>query len=112
MGEIFIEILGHKAKVAGIRGRLKDGIWRKEDYLDVWFEFEEAVDSTLGFGIELPVANYGKEEFLALIKREGEAGLKEIIKRDAEKREKQKSEGKRQEDLDSLASQIKGMITK
>lgn len=110
--QIEIEILGHKAKLSGIRGRLKDGIWRKEDYIEVWFRFEEAVDGTLGFAIELPVRNYGKDQFLEVVRREGEKKLKEILKDDAAKGAQQRQEKARQRDLDSLVSQIESMISK
>jgi hypothetical protein len=80
MSEIYVDILGHKAEVTGIKGRLLDGIWYKEDYLDVWLQFAEgeAVGSTLSFGIVLPVKNYGRDELLKAIRDEGERRLKEI----------------------------------
>ncbi|MBA7698659.1 hypothetical protein ES703_107339 [subsurface metagenome] len=77
-----------------------------------WFRLEKAVDGTLGFGIELPIENYGKDQFLEAVRREGEKRLKGILKDDAAKREQQRQEKARQRDLDSLVSQIKSMISK
>ncbi|GAI60063.1 unnamed protein product [marine sediment metagenome] len=108
--QVEIEIMGYKAKIGGVRGHLKDGIWRKEDCLDVWFEFDEPVGSTLGFGIDLPVKNYGQQEFLEACRQEGERKLKEILVRDATRREQRRLEEARQSDLDSLAAGIERMI--
>lgn len=107
-----IDILGHKAKIVRIKGYLKDGVWRKEDYIGVSFQFEEAVDSILEFNIDLPVLNYGKEEFLKAVCQEGETKLGEMLEQGALRRQLQIERESRQRDLDSLVAQIEAMISK
>lgn len=112
MSKVYVEILGHKAEVKSIQGKLKHPPWHNEDYLDVWLEFEEAVGSTLGFGISLPVLNYGKDELLHRIRVEGEVELKGLQNKDAERRIMREVALTRQQELDSLAGQLQSMISK
>lgn len=109
--KVYVELLGHKAEVVSIKGRLGDLI-TKQDYLAVWLDFGEAVGSTIAFGIRLPIRDYGKDELLQEIKGFGEARLKEILDEDARGQAESWARGKRQEELDSLAGQLQSMITK
>lgn len=105
-----IEIMGHKAKIEGVSARQADGVWYKEDYLLVWLSFDEAVDSTLGFGIDLPVKRYNRDEFLAAVKAEAEEKLPKLLERDRTGREKRKREQEKQEALDLVVGEIKSEI--
>ena len=110
MSKVYVDLLGHKAEVVSIKGRLKN-LQTKEDYLAVWFQCDEVEGSTLGFGVRLPVKNYGKEELLKEIKKEGALRLGQIQDEDAWGQAAREAEKKRQEELDSLAGQQQQMIT-
>lgn len=103
---VYVEILGHKAKIALISSRLADGLYFKEDYLSVHLEFDEAVDGTLGFGFNLPAKAYERDEFLAAVIQKGEKRLGEILEHSREDRERRKSEQRRQSKLDSIVDDI------
>lgn len=107
-----VEILGHKAKVSGIKGRLADNLWHKEDTLDVWLSFDEPVDGTLSFGIELPAKAYSRTEFLDLVVKNGEARLKELVAKHNREKEEMKARDERQKALDNLAHMVKAEVTR
>lgn len=107
---VYVEILGHKARIKGIYGRVGDGIPHKEDHLCVYLEFDEAVDSTLGFAFGLPAKSYGKDEFLAVVVEEGGKALSRILERGRGEREERRVKEQRQERVDSIAADIKSTI--
>jgi len=105
-----IEIMGHKAKIDSVSDRQADGIWYKEDFLMVGISFEEAVGSLLGFGVNLPVKRYGKDEFLAKVKAQAEATLPKLLEKHNQEIEKQKLRKEIQEGLDLVVGEIKSEI--
>ena len=107
-----VELLGHKAKVSCITGRLADILWPKEDCLAVWLNFDEPVDGTQSFGIDLPAKSYSKTEFLGLVVKKGEARLQELIGNHAREIEQMKGRESRQKALDDLARVIEAEVTK
>lgn len=107
---IEIEIMGHKAKIDSVSARQADGIWYKEDFLMVGISFDEAVESTLGFGVHLPVKRYEKGEFIARVKAEAEATLPKLLEKHRQGREKRKREQEKQEALDLVVGEIKSEI--
>ncbi|MBA7716282.1 hypothetical protein ES703_125351 [subsurface metagenome] len=112
MEKLIIEVAGHKVTIESIKGRLADGVWHKEDYLDVWVSFDPYVESVISTGIELPIKNYGKSELIQAIKQKLEKKIPEM-KDEYRKRQKEREiETKRQEDLDSLAKQLETIISK
>ena len=104
---IEIEICGHKAKIDSVSARQADGIWYKEDFLMVGISFDEAVESTLGFAVRLPVKRYGGEEFLAKVKAAAEDTLPKLLERHGQEREKRRREQEKQEALDAVVDEIK-----
>ena len=107
-----VEILGHKAKVSNIKGRLADSLWRKEDTLAVWLSFDEPVDGTLSLGIELPAKAYSRTEFLDLVVRKGEAYLQESMAKRIREEQTQKGKEERQKALDNLAQRVEAEVTR
>jgi hypothetical protein len=104
-----INLLGHEATISYISARLRDGIWYKEDLISVQFDFAEAIDGTLSFGIYLPVSicqDCDREGFLFRAKREGEKRLAEIIEKDKVEKEKRKQEEERGKELDTTVQNI------
>jgi len=107
---IKVEILGHQATLTTITPLLKqDWVWRKEDLLNVWLEFDEAVDGTLGFGFALPARicqDCTPEEFLYRVRKEGEKELAGIIKRSRLEREARKQKEGKERELDTIVQNI------
>jgi len=105
-----VEILGHKAKIERVTGQVKDGLHWKEDQLEVWLAFDEAVGSVLSFATYLPVKQYERDEFLYNVRRRGEEDLKCILVRH-EREDKERDERKqRQAALDVVAAEAQSLI--
>ncbi len=104
---IDVELLGHQGVIEDIFARAADGLWRKEDELHVWIRFDEAVESTLSFAVDLPLKPYDRDELLQLVKSEGEKQLKAIIEKDRKQRTERKAEELRKNYVDSVADQVK-----
>ena len=109
-----IEILGHKAKIVSVRGEIADGVFYKEDSFQVQIQCDEGqgFGSTIGFFVELPVENYGSQEFIQAVIKGAEKKVPEMLARDEEAHAKREATKKRQGDLNSIASQIETMIQK
>lgn len=105
-----IDILGHKAEIDFVSARQADELWYKEDFLLVTLRFEEAVESTLGFAVHLPVKRYGREEFLAKVKAEAEITLPLLLDGVRETGAKRKYSQEKQEELDGIVDEIKDAI--
>ncbi|KKN48217.1 hypothetical protein LCGC14_0654790 [marine sediment metagenome] len=105
-----IEILGHKAKIMSVRGHLADGIWYKEDSFAVQIDCDEPIGSTIGFFVELPIQNYGGQEFIQAVKKAAEKKIPEMIAERDNAHEEREVKKRRQADLDSIASQIETII--
>lgn len=108
-----IEIMGQKAKIESIRAKLASPslsslFIRTKDSLSVWLNLYEPVDGTTGFGIIIPVKNYGKEELLEIIRMYAENELKMIeeLKEEREQREA------RERDLNGLGEQLLKMLSR
>jgi len=107
---IEIEIMGHKAVIDSVSARQADGIWYKEDFLMVSLSFDEAIESILGFAVQLPVKRYGKDEFIAWVKTEAETTLPKLLESHRQEREKRRREQAKQEALDLVVGEIKSEI--
>lgn len=107
-----VELLGYKAKVSPIKGRLSDNLWHKEDTLAVWLSFDEPVDGTQSFDINLPAKEYSRTEFLDLVVKKGEACLKEFAANHAREKEQMKAREHRQKTLDNLAQMVEDEVTR
>ncbi len=105
-----IEILGHKAKIGGVSGQVKDGLLWMEDKLVVWLSFDEAVGSVLSFPIYLPVKQYKREEFLYNVRRRGEEDLKRILEMDEQKNKEREEREQRKAELDAVAAEAQRLI--
>lgn len=106
---IVVEIAGHRAEIQSVRGLASD-YWRKRDILCVMLRFDKAVESILGFHVELPVKLYDKDEFLEAVRSYGEVELERHLQRDREDREGMKRQEEKQKALDSIAEQVKTTI--
>ena len=87
-----IEVMGHKAIIDFVSARQADEIWYKEDFLMASISFDEAVDSTLGFAVHLPVKRYEKDEFIAAVKAEAEVTLPKRLEKHRQEGEKRRRE--------------------
>jgi len=105
-----IEVLGYKATINSVSARQADGIWYKEDFLMVFISFDESVDSTLGFGVHLPVKRYEKDEFIAAVKAEAEVTLPKLLEKHRQERDNRRREQEKQEALDLVVGEIKSEI--
>ncbi|MBA7644489.1 hypothetical protein ES703_52233 [subsurface metagenome] len=108
--KVVVEILGHKAQIESVSGRLADPPWWPEDRIQVWLDFEKPVGSTLSVGISLPVKSYTQDEFLAAVRREGEHRLNVIQEDNRTKRELRESKEQKQKELDKIACEIKSLV--
>lgn len=111
--KVEIEIGGHKAWIENVTAQVAGGIltpW--DDRLCVWLSFEESVDGILGFPVYLPAlpAAYGKEVFLANVKREGEKALTVMLRQNREARAKRGREEGKQRALDRIAAGVRAAI--
>ena len=109
-----IEVIGHKAKIIDVK------TWKAYSgssfafniggNLIVSLMFDEAVEGFDGFSVSLPALRYGKEEFLAKVTAEAEAGLSELLELEGEERERwlqRQEEGKA---LYAIVDEIKSEI--
>lgn len=108
--KVEIEVGGHKAWIESVVAQAAGGTlvpW--DDRLCVWLSFDESVDSILGFPVYLPAlpAAYGKEVFLANVKREGEKALEIHLRQGREARVKRAKEEEKQAALDRIADAVK-----
>lgn len=104
-----VEILGHKAKITNIKGRLADpsGAMRMgsppEDEILVWVDFGR---SSLGnikvAAISLPVDSYNKASLLNAVKRHGEKQLGESLERHERMQADAQKKKRKQNALDLL----------
>lgn len=111
MGKATIDVLSHKVTIERISAQLADTIWHRKDYLNVWISFEPHVENIISTGIELPVKNYGKDEFVQAVKDAVQKLIPEMQARYQKEQEERRQKDKRQEDLDSLAKQLETMIS-
>lgn len=84
--------------------------YRQKDRLDVWLSFGKSEGkypgSTLGFGVTLPVKDYDTDEFLRLIKTEGERELENIQAKYDEDHAYTQTKETRQGELNVLVSRL------
>jgi len=102
-----VEILGHKAWIEGVKGCPADPPWWPEDRICVWLDFEKPAGSTLGFGVNIPVRSYTRDEFLAAVRMEGEHRLMVILEGYRTKREPREL---KQQELNQKVEEIKALI--
>ena len=104
-----VEITGRRAEIQSIRALASD-IRVKLDRLEVSLRFDKAVDSIIGFAVDLPVKLYDKDEFLEAVRSYGEEELDRILQRDREQAERRKREDEKKKALDSIAEKVKATI--
>ncbi len=101
-----IKLLEYEAEVEWISPQPAYLPWHPEDTISVWFTFKEAVASTLSFAIDIEARDYTKEKFIVLIKMKGEEKLRDIIKKDAEEREKTLKRDNKRKELNKLTADL------
>lgn len=107
--KLVIAIADHNVTVESIKGGLADS-WHREDYLYIWISFDPYVANVITTGIELPIKDYSKEEFIQAVKDKLEKKIPEIKDKHRKQQEERELKIKRQEDLDFLAKQLETMI--
>ncbi len=111
-----IEIDGHKgwiSTVAGIEVAMnhrRTFLEPREGRLMVVIEFDQAVDSILGFPVYLPARLYGKDAFLGAVKEEGEKVLERMLLQERGNRAYTAQREEKQRNLDSIATSVKAAI--
>lgn len=109
--KIEIEISGHKAWIEGVTAQAAGGTlvpW--DDRLCVLLGFDKSVDSILGFYVYLPARAYRKDEFLEVVKREGEKELETHLRQGREARVERAKEEEKQRALDGIAASVRAAI--
>jgi len=101
-----IKLLGYEAEVEWISPQPAYAPWHPEDTIAVWFKFEEAVASTLSFAIDIEARDYTQQEFIDLITVKGEEELRDIIKKDAERREEALKRDNKRKELNKLTANL------
>jgi len=101
-----IKLLEYEAEVEWISPEQADLPWHPEDTIAVWFTFKEAVASTLSFAIDIEAKDYTKQEFIQIIQVKGENALLDIIKKDAERREKTLKRDSKRKELNKLTADL------
>ena len=103
-----IELMGHMAIIDRIIGRPADPrSLYLEDELQVWLNLEkDPFKSLIGFGISIPVKEYTPDDFLKIVKSEGERYLKNHTLGNEKDRIIRTQIEDKKKSLDALASRI------
>jgi len=102
--DIKIELLGYKGTLTHMASRIAHLPWQKEDELLAYIDFEEPLPaSIISTAISIPVKDYSREEFLKIVKEEGEKQLTVSLETYQRKQEAWKQEIERREELEALA---------
>ncbi len=105
-----IKLLEYEAEVEWISPRPANAgpmaIWHPSDTISVWLKFKEAVASTLSFAIDIEAKDYTKQEFIDLITVKGEEELRDIIKKEAERREEGLKRDSKRKELNKLTADL------
>ena len=101
-----IKLLEYEAEVEWISPQPAYLPWRPEATIAVWFTFKESVASTLSFAIDIEPRDYTKQEFIDLITVKGEEELRDIIKKDAERREEDLKRDSKRKELNKLTADL------
>jgi len=104
---INIEIVGHKAKIVHVSGKVALPPWREKDCIDVFIRLEESLDGIAGFTVELPVKEYSKEEFIDAVIEEGAKVLSKSLKEHRAEREERLQREEKQQAIDKIVNKIK-----
>jgi len=105
-----IKLLGYLAEIEWISPKRARPPLRPVDTIFVMFKFEEAVGSTLGFGISIEARDYSVHEFIDVVKVKGEEELGGIIRRDIEEKEKEFRSEERRKGLNKLTANLGGKV--
>jgi len=104
---IKIELLGYKGTLTHMSPRLAYPPWYKEDKLLVDIEFEEPFPASIvSTAISIPVKVYTPEEFLCVVKREGQLQLSLSLEKQRSGDEKRKWEHDRRLELQALTDSL------
>jgi len=101
-----IELLGHKGRIRAIWSRVALPLWQEADELLAYVEFDEPIDSTAGYPISVPVKDYSPEEFLRVVRENGEKELAAALQRWRQERAQRQAKETREEGLKKLAVSI------
>ena len=101
-----VKIWGHEALITSVYWRLKLEPWYPEDLIHVLLDLPKSPYAVSGFGIYLPVKDYGKAEFLQAVIEKGEEELKSIAARRREEIEERKKEEEREKELGKVVQNI------
>lgn len=109
---IEIELCGYKGRINRIWASGASPPVSPEDIFYVNVSFEEPYpEDILSTAFIIPAKEYSREELLAVIKKEGERQLAEAIARHAKEREDNTLRKQRQEELNTLAKRMEGVLS-
>lgn len=109
---IEIELLGYKGRLTHIIPRTAYPPWYPEERLLVNVDFDKPAESIISTAIAIPVKQYSRDEFLKVVKKEGEKQLAVTLAEDSAKREKYAQERARKEELETFAASLQASIEK
>jgi len=107
-----IELLGHEAEISHLFPYTRElplttGKHRIVDEgISVWFEFKGSVASVLSFAISIEAKDYTEEEFIKLVKKEGEVELGNIIQRYEEGKIRNANRETQKENLNRITADL------
>jgi len=101
-----IDILGHPAKVISIIGAPKRKPFHPEDTLSVWLEYDEPVDGTQAFGINIPVRDYSKDDLIMAIRTFAENCVLNMIKEEGLRAKETERLVAKKAELDTLGGRL------
>lgn len=112
--DIEIELCGYKGRITYIFAREAYSPWHPEDTLYVNVEFDEPIpESLISTAICIPAryaSGRNRDDFLYLIKAEGEKQFLETLARHRKERADSQSQAQRREEVDALAKRMEELL--
>lgn len=104
---IKIQLLDYKGTLTHILSRQASYPFYQEDELLVFVEFSEPHPANIiSTAITIPVKDYSREEFLQVVKKNGDEQLLTSIENHRQKHERQEAAEQRKVELDAVAKSI------
>lgn len=106
-----LTISGHRVWIEYVKGQTKLEPWYKEPKLIVWIAVDSP-HSVSGFGVQLPLKEYSREELKEIVEKEGTRRFNEIIiEQEEEKRvrEEELAEEKATQEIARKVAEVAGV---
>ncbi|MBA7492396.1 hypothetical protein ES702_02946 [subsurface metagenome] len=105
-----IEVLGVRANITLISFRAASQPFTPVDLFTIWIDLLKSIDGLSGFGIDLPIKDYTKDEFLEAVKSQADTRAKKHLDDMKEEREKNAEEEKKKDYIKDEIKQLKSLI--